>query len=87
MAGHTHEDIAQLCSFISRRLAKMNVQTLVELIREIGNSHSPAFETKVIKGCSKHFMYVVKQRLEGCAVLKLSGHIHQHLNTTSTPPL
>ena len=73
MVGHTHEDIDQLFSCISRRLAKINVRTLVELIREIGNSYSPAVETKII-----HFMYDVKQWLEGCAVPKLSGHVHQH---------
>ena len=73
MVGHTHEDIDQMFSCISRRLAKINVRTLVELIREIGNSYSPAVETNVI-----HFMYDVKQWMEGCAVPKLSGHIHQH---------
>ena len=71
--GHTHEDIDELFSCISRRLAKINVWTLVELTREIGNSYSPTVETKVI-----HFMYDVKKWLKGCAVLKLSGHIHQH---------
>ena len=73
MVGHTHEDIDQLFSCISRSLAKINIRTLAELIREIANSYSPADETKVI-----HFMYDVKQWLEGCAVTKLSGHIHQH---------
>lgn len=49
MVGHTHEDI-------DIRQAKINVQTLVELIREIGNSYSSAVETKAIR-----FMYDVKQ--------------------------
>ena len=66
MVGHTHEDI-------DIRQAKINVQTLVELIREIGNSYSSAVETKAIR-----FMYDVKQWLERFAVPKLSGHIHQH---------
>ena len=73
MAGHTHKDIDQLLSCTSRRLAKINVQTVYELIRVIGNSYSPAVETKVI-----HFMYDVKQWQEGYAVPKLLGHIHQH---------
>jgi len=73
MVGHTHEDIDQLFSCISGRLLKINVRTLVELIREIGNSYSPAVETNIL-----HFMCDVKEWLEGCAVPKLSGHIHQH---------
>ena len=71
--GHTHEDIDQLFFCISRRLTKINVRTLVELIRDIGNCYSPAVKTKVT-----HSMYDVKQWLDGCAVPKLSGHLHQH---------
>lgn len=47
MVGHNHEDIDQLFC-ISRRPAKVNVRTLLELIRETGNSFSPAIETEVI---------------------------------------
>ena len=42
-------------------------------MREIGNSYSPATETKVV-----HLMYDAKQWTEGCADPKLLGHIHQH---------
>ena len=40
MVGHTHEDIDQMFSCISRRLSKNNARTLLELIREIGMSCS-----------------------------------------------
>lgn len=73
MVGHTHEDIDQLFLCLSRSLSNNNACTRSELIQEIGNSYSSAIETRIIK-----FMYDVKQWLEGCAVPKLLGFIHQH---------
>ena len=73
MTGHTHEDIDQMFSCISRRLRKNNARTLLELIREIGMSYAPAIVASLIT-----FMYDVKEWLEGCAISNLSGHIHQH---------
>lgn len=73
MVGHTHEDIDQMFSCISRRLSKNNARTLVELIREIGLSYTPVIEVDILT-----YMYDVRRWLEECIVLNLSGHIHQH---------
>ena len=73
MVGHIHEDIDQLSvSCISRHLAKINVLTLLELIREIGRSYSPS-----IKASFLTFMYNVKQWMEGFTEASLSGHANQ----------
>lgn len=73
MVGHTHEDIDQMFSCISRRLSKNNARTLVELIREIGLSYTPVIEVDILT-----YMYDVRRWLEECIVPNLSGHIHQH---------
>ena len=73
MVGHTHEDIDQMFSCISRRLSKNNARTLLELIREIGMSYSPAILSTLLS-----FMYDVKGWLDECTVPNLSGHVYQH---------
>ena len=73
MVGHTHEDIDQMFSCISRRLAKFNARTLLELIREIGLSYSPAIVASIIT-----FMYDVRGWLESFFTPNVNGHIHQH---------
>ncbi len=39
---HTHEDIDQMFSCILRHISKINVLTLIDLLREISRSNSPA---------------------------------------------
>ena len=73
MVGHTHEDIDQLFSCISRHLARINVLTLLELIREIGRSYSPSIKASLLT-----FMYDVRQWMEGFTEAGLSGHANQH---------
>ena len=73
LVGHTHEDIDQMFSCISRRLSKQNARTLLELIREIGMSYSPAIEADTLT-----FMFDVRKWLDECIVSNLSGHVHQH---------
>ena len=73
MVGHTHNDIGQLFSCITRHLANINVLTLLELIREIGRSYSPFIKASLLT-----FMYDVKQWMEGFTEASLSGHASQH---------
>ena len=69
MVGHTHEDIDQLFSCISRHLGNINVLTLLELIRENGRSCSPS-----IKASFLTVIYNVKHWMEGFTEASLSGH-------------
>ena len=73
MVGHTHKDINQLLSCISRYLAEINVLTLLELITEIGQSYSSSIKVSLLT-----FMYDVKQWMEGFTDVSLSGHANQH---------
>lgn len=73
MVGHTNEDIDQMFSCISRRLAKFNARALLELTRESGLSCSPAIVASLIT-----FMYDVKGWLKSFITPNLCGHIHEH---------
>lgn len=73
MVGHTHEDIDQLFLCVSRRLSKKNALTLLDLIREIGLSYSPAVYVSNLT-----FMFDVKEWMDGFTEAKLSGHANQH---------
>ena len=72
MVGHTHEDIDQMFSCISRRLSKHDARTFPELKTEIGRSYSP------IDVVPLTFMYNVKQWMESGSMPNLSGHVSQH---------
>ena len=70
MVGHMHEDMDQLFSYISRRLLKLNVLTLPDLLKEIGKSYTPAILMSLLK-----FMFDVKDWLETYAENDLSSHV------------
>ena len=72
MVGHTHEDIDQMFSCISRHISKLNILTLLELIREIGLSYSPSINASLLT-----FMYDVKKWMEGFPEANLSDHVNQ----------
>jgi len=73
MVGHTHEDVDQMFSCISRRLGKINALTLLQLIKEIGESYSPKIHVSLI-----NFMFDVKAWMEQCTEADLTGHVSQH---------
>lgn len=73
MVGHTHEDVDQLFSCISRQLNRVNALTLVELLKQIGLSYSPSINASILS-----FMFDVKQWMEKFVEPNLTGHVDQH---------
>ena len=79
MVGHTHEDIDQMFSCISRRLLKNNARTLLELIREIGISYSPAILSTLLS-----FINDVKEWMDGWMNVPCQISLVMYINTSSS---
>lgn len=73
MVGHTHEDVDQLFSCISRPLSKINALTIPELMEEIHSSYTPAIVVHLLS-CT----FDVKMWMDEVAEKDLSGHVEQH---------
>ena len=66
LVGHTHEDIDQMFSCFTRRLAKQDAHTLVDLSNVMESSYTPRISVKPLKDWMD----------EVCN--DMSGHVFQH---------
>ena len=60
-------------SCISHRLGKINALTLLQLIKEIGESYSPKIHVSLI-----NFMFDVEAWMKQYTEPDLTGHVSQH---------
>ncbi|KAL9953863.1 hypothetical protein ACROYT_G041336 [Oculina patagonica] len=72
MVGHTHEDVDQFFSRISRRLHKKDSMTLPALVRNIHKAHTPAPDVHVLK-----YVFDIKAWLEPY-LNSVKRHVYPH---------
>lgn len=71
--GHTHMDVNQLFSYISRQVNSVNALALVELLKQIDLSYSPYINASIFSS-----MFDVKQLTEKFVKVNLTGYVDHH---------